>query len=274
MIAEYQVNSVTHFLETVEASVGGGVGWVYRGQTQSAWALLPKAGRREYFLKQYEGDHRSGPSDDLSRFAEWRKNAVALDRRVPNDDLECLGYAQHYGLATRLLDWTSNPLVALFFAVEADAGHEEEVGDEIEAGRKADAGHEGAVFAYHNVLTEIGPSADAAPLEKISHFALYRPRPIDRRILAQSGVFIYHPNPREPLEGSEINRHRGNSACADELHLVQFKVAANAKLEIARQLATIGFSRKTLFPDLDGLSTFTNWGTAMRKNPDFEKKAY
>jgi hypothetical protein len=260
MIAEYKLSSVPHLLECMETHLRGGVGWIYRGQARSEWDLRPKAGRPEYYLQPCEGGERRGRLDDLSRFAEWRREAVALNDSFPKPNLECLAYAQHYGLATRLLDWTTNPLVALFFAVEAENDQE------------------GSVFAFQNSEIHVHASEESdaglADLKAINYVARYDPRPIDRRILAQSGVFTYHPDPNQPLKGSELNRRRGNPACADQLDLVQFNVDAVLKLEFKRQLANIGFSRKTLFPDLEGLSMFMNWRTEMMKKPEFERKCY
>ena len=38
-----------------------------------------------------------------------------------NDDWDWLSLGQHYGMSTRMSDWSANPLIALFFAVEANA---------------------------------------------------------------------------------------------------------------------------------------------------------
>jgi len=88
-----------------------GLGWWFRGQANSTWKLIPKAGRDEYFLD----DNR-----DLGRFNAWREKAIAYYPNLPKNDWEALAVAQHYGLATRLLDWTENPLVATYFAVAAE----------------------------------------------------------------------------------------------------------------------------------------------------------
>jgi FRG domain len=52
---------------------------------------------------------------ERSIVSEFRTLAVSLVD--PNDFITVYLMAQHYGLPTRLLDWTTNPLAALFFAV-------------------------------------------------------------------------------------------------------------------------------------------------------------
>ncbi|MGH7468207.1 MAG: FRG domain-containing protein [Longimicrobiales bacterium] len=66
---------------------------------------------------------RIAPVADTIRAAEqaliteFKRYALPYLKRAPRNDWQWLALAQHYGIPTRLLDWSSNPLAALFFAV-------------------------------------------------------------------------------------------------------------------------------------------------------------
>ena len=222
------------------------IGWMYRGQGNFSWPLLPKAGRAEFFLTPKAATPEPTLQQrDLGRFKDWRNQAIAYCDNLPENDFECLAFAQHYGLATRLLDWTDNPLVALYFAAE----------DQSDA--------DGVVFCY---LGWTCLDEKEAKLGKFGFVARFSPRPFDRRILAQSGVFTYHPIPNEPLRPKPAAEDATQIA-PDGLDLVAIRVLADLKPILLRQLSEVGISRKTLFPDLEGLSDFVNWQTNRSAKP-------
>lgn len=197
---------------------------------------MPKVGRPPYhdpaeLLRRADPDafHHSEPRD-IRAFREWQQSAVAVFESLPANDFECLACAQHHGLATRLLDWTTNPLTALYFAVETELGRP------------------GGVFVYSNIIhvESQRPLLDQPQLAPVNQVGLYYPRPVDRRILCQSGVFTYHMEPHIPLEPQK------------DITLT-IVVPSGMKDGIRRWLDSIGVSRKSLFPDLDGLSSYLNW---------------
>lgn len=105
---EREIKSIAEFVEALrlDQSPDGATTW-YRGHANSEWKLLPGLMRTT---------SRPSESTLLSRFKQ--SAAMLTDRLPPNSSFDWTFLMQHYGVPTRLLDWSESPLVALYFAVE------------------------------------------------------------------------------------------------------------------------------------------------------------
>jgi hypothetical protein len=88
-----------------------------RGHLNERWPLLPTIGR------PYRCDGRKitkfKPDQEKYLLHRFRRSAYSFVGRVP-DEWETLYLARHHALPVRILDWTTNPLVALYFACSGE----------------------------------------------------------------------------------------------------------------------------------------------------------
>ena len=114
-VRKERVTSLPQYLELVEsAQTAASQSLWYRGCGSAARSLLPSLYRHE-LLKTPE------QLADLERqlMTRFRQRSIPYHSRSLVDDWDALFFMQHYGVPTRLLDWTENPLIA--FCV--DGGH-------------------------------------------------------------------------------------------------------------------------------------------------------
>src|SRR5262249_1849147 len=84
----------------------------YRGHSKSEFKLIPSIGRTQTYAGHQKVLSLEDEAQILHRF---RRRAFPYDPGVAKAGY-ALFLARHYGLPTRLLDWTANPLLGLYFA--------------------------------------------------------------------------------------------------------------------------------------------------------------
>lgn len=249
------VGSVCEYLEllkdVIDASTNSQLA-VFRGQRDSCWPLVPGIARSPFNRKAVCKD----PDSPRDRSAERRLLALLRDYGASHFPTwvwqgskeevrwKQIIVAQHYRLPTRLLDWTTNPLVALYFATEG-----ENAKCEKPASHKCEQTgiHDSAVFIIRNIDT----FSSSSLATKNQNPPLYggpddpgflRPPEIDSRITAQASIFSIRHDPFSPIK--------------EEIKII---IPANKRKYILKELDGLGVNSRTLLPGLDGIANYLTW---------------
>lgn len=209
----------------------------FRGQSDIDWTLSPGILRL------------SKTTSESSLLTRFKQSAAMLINKSTKDDFDWLFLMQHYGVPTRLLDWSESPLAALYFAVH----------DELTDGK------DGALWLLKptelNKIANIStseknfiPSFDDEELGNYSVKTLSQnPRnklaPIatiatrnSTRIQAQLGVFTIHHLDTKPIE----------DFCAKN-EVIKLKIPATSKAKLREELSLLEVNKFTLFPELSSI---------------------
>ncbi len=229
--------SLPEFLDHVSTRCADG-DWVFRGQGNLD-VPVPRAARGPVAKSEPEKLERRL----LDEF--YQKLPSVYGRNVSND-WEALALIQHYGGTTRLLDWTRNPLVALWFALNAY----------LSVLPKQRAKIRPCVWA---AKVEVGDWVDIRSVEKslvsIESVKFVSPPHFDARISAQESVFSVHPLPNSGLEAMTASScwgHYGNNNI-DPRDMPHFPLAVHNADDIYSKLRQCGYRADTVYPDMQGL---------------------
>ena len=216
-MAVYTISSFADFHELIENYKDKSV--VYRGVKSLGYELIPKIGR----LKNFNNE-KFKINNEKFILRLFMQQALPYLSFRPETEWEWLAIGQHHGLPTRLLDWSRNPLVAMFFAVEKDFD-----GDSI-------------VYAYKsNIFILLDKNPKPFRVSAVSKFI---PNHVTSRITARAGLFTIHPSPNVPFNSAKIDK---------------IIIPKSLRKKLKKTLYKFGIHRATLFPGLDGLAVHIAW---------------
>ena len=268
------IQSVTDYINAVEKFADGWTSIIYRGQSNTEYELSSSAYRKI----------NGGKGATKAELYKYHEQILLESRQLADAhdssqaDFCQLAHLQHHGAPTVLLDYSYNPLVALYFACqESSSGDKDKNKD-----------GDGAVYCFNHsaqyipyikkedtlnnifnmetrktptekkgdnnsfVLTP--PENEGSP--RIHNLFLLEPPHINQRILAQQSILLLH------TEGKiEKNSH--------------YKIVIDtvSKKNILNQLRLLGISQKTLFPDTPGFAKWFTQKTGVERYEQLLKEA-
>ncbi len=267
-------------------------GYIFRGHEDDGFQLIPSALRLEKKSELIRAAGLQPPDPNLFQHDFWQslfersalrrffKYADRSGLYVPNERnirenindwadipymaamneqtwisaefLELAGLAQHYGVPTRLLDWSYDPLVAAYFA-SLNGGSD---------------GHISVWCLHMAVLLDDKHSVGGAPIEFVTPYYGGNPN-----LSAQAGVFTHWriklPNVVNLLQGGQYVESRLHERSLDDLLLetfsasgrqithnifIKFRLPKARATEVRKLLRDAGYAESRLFPGYAGVA--------------------
>jgi len=234
------IQTLAGFLEFIQEHCAYYVDVLFRGQIEDK-PLLPKLARLRL------------PEDLTVREAEskmlisLRTRALPYLENVPQNDWDWLAIAQHCGMATRLLDWSTNPLAALWFAVE----------------KPARTNSDAVIWVFTPSRDDHVENPDASSPFDSGRTRVFMPKHINRRIVAQHGWFTVHSISKSVSKFVPLERNNRYVKSLKKL-----RVPAQNFSSIRTELDRCGINAATLFGDLVGLCRDAEWQHSLLEDED------
>ena len=234
----------------------------YRGQADNKFKLLPSL----YRLKKGTFEEHLTTEFSMKEHFERRKGMIGTP--TMSSRIEEMFFLQHYGIKTRLLDWSENPLIALFFALQdhtkllklgaTPASATVWVLNPYTWNKKslAHISHPGFPLSYTNINVSLLCPPEQPPPAKLSQM---HSDPLavlgianNPRIIAQSGTFVLFG---KTIASLEVIFDDGTYPVGTLLAIDIPTMHVSAMLDNLQQ---IGFTESIAYPDIEGVAMEIN----------------
>ena len=219
----------------------------FRGHSDSSWHLEPQLSRKGLL------------DSEMQLMKRFKQNAFQFLPHVPQDEWEWMFLMQHYGVYTRLLDWTESPLFGLYFALLEDCFKPKSRKPPAAlwclfprklneaSGLVLNPPDDIPAFGDDKELNDYLPTnIQGQSASTRGPLAIIVPRQFGR-VYAQLGVAtIFHKGAKR-IEDLEDTHQR-------QEHLVKLNIPRNSVSRLKRELALLKVDRLTVFPQLENVA--------------------
>ena len=219
-------NKFKSFLQDLYA--GGGFQrdrFLFRGQGRSEWKL-ESTFDRQFPIGKFDRSIRVSLYADMLQEFRTRLANTDIPKEVLDDERLLSSLGRHYGLPTRLLDWSGSPYFAAFFAFSTNITYletDEHVAIYVLDERKSIWNSE-----YGVEIIELPPVGNS-------------------RIRVQQGKFTLQRTPEQTLD-DYVERHDEKSA------LMKVIIPAKEARKVVADLDSMGINHDSVYDDLEGIA--------------------
>jgi len=254
------------------------IDWTLQSQSQSKLTLFRGQPVEGNLLPNIARKNPKYNSEQLERTVlnKFKLMGTSLLMDVEKSPLELMIVAQHFGLKTRLLDWTTNPLVALYFSCCDRSNGDAYVYSLAAETMIAEDVFERDPFSLGRTKIFQPPMNNPRLIAQQGWFSIHRYVDNDKSIDRSAGLASLIPTRRidrsaglgslvEARESEGFVPLEKNKDTKD--YLAQVRINAGAKEELLLALAGHGVASHTMFPDLGGLTQYLNQTYSLSEAP-------
>jgi len=287
MSAAFVVNSFEDYLRIVKDEIDPKHRY-YRGQEKrisDGYKLEPSIARYEFLKTKSIGELIEIEKRALDTFSN---HVIGHVNHIPWDEWEMLALAQHHGLPTRFMDWTTNPLVALYFATRVTKKNDNKIALDSAVYILIQEPQKYSALKSKQGNQSVGkPSEQDAqvtvPADPYSQYGLDTSEQdaeedtlsdndsTDKKSEAPHSIIspfeinanvIYDPphvSPRIRAQDGVLLACFNPLKDLEEKDYLEILIEAKAHHEIRKRLELYGLFDKQLFPDLDGMAKWLKY---------------